>query len=60
MDFFKRNGIKVAMIAAGHSHTGCISESAPARVFMWGANSDCRLMTEDSESKFVPNLTLLE
>jgi len=48
------------MIAAGHSHSGCISESAPARVYMWGSNSDCRLMTEENENKYLPSLTLLE
>jgi alpha-tubulin suppressor-like RCC1 family protein len=27
---------------------------------MWGANSDCRLMTDENENKFVPSLTKLE
>jgi hypothetical protein len=27
---------------------------------MWGANSDCRLMIEENENKFVPSLTLIE
>jgi alpha-tubulin suppressor-like RCC1 family protein len=48
------------LIATGHSHSGCISETAPARLYTWGANSDHRLMTEDSESRFTPSLTVLE
>lgn len=60
VDFFKKNGIRVAMIAAGHSHSGCITESSPSRLFMWGSNTDCRLMTEENENKFVPSITLLE
>lgn len=60
VEFFRKNGIKVAFIAAGHSHSGCITESQPARLFMWGQNSDCRLMTEDNDSKFLPSLTVLE
>ncbi len=48
------------MIAAGHSHSGCITESIPSRLFMWGSNPDCRLMTEDNENKYTPSLTLLE
>ncbi len=48
------------MIAAGHSHSGCITESNPSRLFMWGSNPDCRLMTEENENKYLPSITLLE
>lgn len=48
------------MISAGHSHSGCITESSPSRLFMWGCNPDCRLMTDENESKFTPSLTLIE
>jgi alpha-tubulin suppressor-like RCC1 family protein len=27
---------------------------------MWGSNSDCRLMTEENENKYLPSLTLME
>jgi|LauGreDrversion4_2_1035121.scaffolds.fasta_scaffold239832_2 alpha-tubulin suppressor-like RCC1 family protein len=27
---------------------------------MWGANSDCRLMSEENENRLVPSLTLIE
>ena len=60
IEFFKKNQIKIATISAGHSHSGCITDSQPSRLFMWGANSDCRLMIEENENKFVPSLTLIE
>jgi len=60
VEYFKRSNIKVARIAAGHSHSACISDSSPARLYTWGANSDCRLMTGDSESRFAPSLTIFE
>jgi alpha-tubulin suppressor-like RCC1 family protein len=61
LDFFKKQGLlKVAMISAGHSHSGCITETDPARLFMWGANSDFRLMTEDNQNRYLPSLTMME
>ena len=60
IEFFKKHSIKVGTIAAGHSHSGCITESSPARLFMWGSNPDCRLMTDDNSNKYIPTLTLLE
>lgn len=42
IEFFPNNGIQAAFIAAGHSHSGVISEAssdmASAQLFMWGAN----------------------
>ncbi len=51
---------RIASIAAGHSHSGAISESAPSQLFLWGANPDYRLMTEDKDNRFFPSLTLLD
>lgn len=50
-------------IAAGHSHSGAItanSEEQTPSLYLWGNNSDNRLMLEDKESRLVPSLTILE
>lgn len=46
------------MLAAGHSHSAAITDSA--RLYMWGSNSDCRLLIDENENRFIPTLTLLE
>ena len=54
----------MAFIAAGHSHSGVITEAdsdmASSQLFMWGSNSDHRLMQEDTENRFEPCSTILE
>lgn len=55
--------MKVAFVAAGHSHSGAItseSESQTPSLFTWGNNSDHRLMLEDKETRLTPSLTILE
>lgn len=61
IEYFKRQGLKVATISAGHSHSGCITEnSSPARLFLWGCNPDCRLMIEENQNMLEPTLTLID
>ena len=61
IEYFKRQGLKVAIISAGHSHSGCITEnSSPARLLLWGCNPDCRLMIEDNQNMLEPTLTHID
>ena len=54
------NDVRVCQVAAGHSHSGAITEAPSASLYLWGANEDHRLMTEDSVSRLTPGLTILE
>ena len=63
IDFFREHDLKVAFVAAGHSHSGAItsqSDSQTPSLFTWGNNSDHRLMLEDKETRLAPSLTILE
>ena len=61
--FFREHDIRVAFIAAGHSHSGAITSEADTQtpqLYTWGNNSDHRLMIEDRETRLTPSLTILE
>jgi len=58
VQYFTRQGLRAAFIAAGHSHSGAIVEGGS--LYMWGCNPDSRLMIEDNENRVLPSLTILE
>jgi alpha-tubulin suppressor-like RCC1 family protein len=67
IDFFTQNNQKVARLAAGHSHSGAITECSDSdledntpQLYLWGANQDHRLMLEDKQSRSIPTLSILE
>lgn len=49
-------GQNVSMIDCGHSHSGAIIEG---EVYMWGCNTDSRLILENSNNVLVPSTTLM-
>ncbi|CDW87540.1 kinesin motor domain containing protein [Stylonychia lemnae] len=60
LDYFKKNQLRVSFIACGHSHSGCITDSSSAQLYMWGCNPDSRLMIDDNENQLLPTQTILE
>ena len=64
LDYFTSKGLKVAFVAAGHSHSGAITEApydgATTQLYLWGSNPDNRLMQEDTENRLYPCTTILE
>jgi alpha-tubulin suppressor-like RCC1 family protein len=54
IEFFKNKTI--SMIDCGHSHSGAIVEG---QVYMWGCNTDSRLVLESGDNVISPTLTLM-